>query len=188
LDGSCTNTPNNPLCDDDLFCTDDDFCDPAHADAHVTTGCVNETDPCVPKICNEADDTCDDCVANADCDDGILCTADTCDGVTGNCKNNADHDSCPDPYFCDGDDVCDPADPDADSNGCVHPGNPCGGVTPICDETDDVCEACVSNAECDDGIDCTDDTCNGATGACSNLDNCTLPEVCNMTTGQCEIP
>jgi hypothetical protein len=205
--GACTNTPVDVLCDDDQFCTDDDFCNPDHDDADETTGCVNETDPCncahpsnpcgfggvagfleERKLCNEADDTCDDCTGNEDCDDDILCTEDTCNGATGVCTNESNSDNCPDPDFCDGVDECDPMSVDADANGCVQPGNPCGGDTPICDEADDVCEACVSNAECDDGIDCTTDTCNGTTGACDNVDNCTLPEVCNLDTGECEVP
>ena len=201
-DGSCTNTPVNVLCDDDLFCTDDDFCDPDDENADETTGCVNETDPCecahpsdpcggAPgdrKICSEINNgECQDCNANQDCDDGITCTLDSCAGLAGVCTNQTDDDSCPDPDFCDGDDVCDPTNDDADANGCLQPGYPCGGTTPVCDEADDgSCNACTSNLDCDDGIDCTNDSCNGLTGACTNGPddgNCTGADQCSDTLG-----
>ncbi len=88
--------------------------------------------------------------------------------------------------FCDGVDVCDPTDVDADAAGCVGPGDPCGGGTPICDEVNDMCDACVANAECDDGIDCTDDTCDGTNGNCDNVDNCPGVLTCNLVTDVCE--
>ena len=200
--GSCTNTPVHVLCDDDLYCTDDDICDPDDDDADETTGCVNETDPCEcahpgdpcggepgdRMLCRETNNgECVECGANGDCDDGITCTLDTCAGATGVCTNDTDDDSCPNPDFCDGVDECDPNDGDADANGCVQPGDPCGAATPICDEADDVCEACQSNADCDDDVDCTDDFCNDpGAGECNNVDNCPGLETCNLGTGVCE--
>jgi hypothetical protein len=73
---------------------------------------------------------------------------------------------CPDPLFCDGEDICLPGDPDADDDGCVGPGDPCFPL--VCNENADTCDDCTANADCDDGVDCTVDTCNGATGECTN--------------------
>ncbi len=39
-------------------------------------------------------------------------------------------------------------------------------------------EECMSNAQCDDGVDCTDDTCDTLTGACMNTDNCLGGLIC----------
>lgn len=208
--GSCTNTRVDSRCDDNKFCTADDRCDPDDDDASDVTGCVNDTDPCncnfpsnpcgfavaggfiQRKICSEANNgECNDCTANSQCSDNIACTADTCNGTNGVCENVDDDDLCSDPDFCDGVDFCDPDDEDADSNGCVNPGNPCNNNFPICDETGNDCEACTSNTECDDwvgrdDINCTDTTCNGVTGACSNTannGNCPVGQVCNPAVG-----
>lgn len=177
--GVCTSTNNDANCPDLDFCDGVDVCDPLNANADAD-GCTQPGTPCPPVVnptfgaCNEATDACFECTSNADCSDGIPCTVDVCnDPSTGLCTNTADNTLCPDPAFCDGIDTCTPADPDADANGCLAPGTPCGGVTPICDEGTDTCDGCVSNAECDDGVDCTDDTCDGLTGACVFTDNCT---------------
>lgn len=191
--GFCVNSHENARCDDGQFCTDDDFCDPTDPRADATTGCVNVTDPCnctrndYPcggmycdrKLCNEVTDTCDDCVSNAQCDDGVTCTEDLCNGITGTCS------SLPNDYNCPDLDFCDPEHPDADSNGCVQPGNPCRNPTPICHAIDDTCRPCTSNGECDDGVVCTDDMCDVGTGSCWSLDSCPGTEVCNLATGQC---
>lgn len=52
--GSCQYTPNNALCEDSLFCTGAETCNPA-------SGCVSAGNPCDPtlEICNEATDACD---------------------------------------------------------------------------------------------------------------------------------
>jgi hypothetical protein len=202
--GACTNAPDNAECDDDLFCTEDDFCDPEDDEANGTTGCVNTGDPCElaanvaggyfvqRKICTEAGNgDCLDCTSNGDCNDGITCTEDTCNGATGVCTNVGDNDLCPDPDFCDGADFCNPNDEDADGNGCVRPGDPCENNFPICDESGNDCEACTSNSECvgspeEDDVGCTDSTCNGATGACENTpndDNCGAGEICDAVLG-----
>ena len=72
-------------------------------------------------------------------------------------------------------DVCDPADADADANGCVFSGNPCAGATPICDEEATDCNACTGNEDCDDDVACTVDLCNDpGAGECSNTADDTL--------------
>lgn len=189
--GSCVNTPLDSLCPDPLKCDGVDLCDPNNADADATTGCYAPGNPCDPKVCNESTyvegdpNTCTNCTSNADCSDGIPCTADTCDGATGNCSHNADNTLCPDTLFCNGDDVCAPNDPDADASGCVNGlenAYPCANA---CNEATNTCFACTSNLECSDGVACTTDVCDGNTGLCTHTDNCTSG-TCNLQSGQCE--
>ncbi len=59
------------------------------------------------------------CSVDADCNDGVACTTESCDLATGQCVNAADHAVCDDGLFCTGFEVCDR------NVGCVTPGNPC---------------------------------------------------------------
>jgi len=185
--GTCNYANIDANCPDALNCDGVDFCDPANPNAD-DDGCVPPGDPCDPKLCDEATyvvgdpGTCVDCTSNADCNDVITCTLDTCDGVTGNCWHTPDDALCPDASFCDGVDTCDPADPDADVDGCVPNPWACGNA---CNENTDSCFDCTSNADCNDGIPCTDDTCDGGTGICTHADNCGIA-TCNVQSGQCQ--
>ncbi|HLK40184.1 MAG TPA: putative metal-binding motif-containing protein, partial [Polyangiaceae bacterium] len=80
------------------------------------------------------------CVDDAQCDDSIACTYDSCDGSVGRCRNVPDDAQCDDGVFCDGKERC------VLRHGC-QPG-------PV--ET------------CEDGNECTIDTCVEATKSCSN--------------------
>jgi len=185
--GSCTNNPIDANCPNPLNCDGVDICDPSDPQSDGD-GCVQPGNPCAPMPCDEATyivgdpETCVGCASNADCDDGITCTLDTCDGVTGNCSHSNADALCPDAAFCDGVDVCEPSDPDADADGCVPNPYACDNA---CSENTDSCFDCTSNAECNDGISCTDDICNGGTGSCSHYDNCGLL-TCNVQSAQCE--
>jgi hypothetical protein len=189
--GSCNNNPVSANCPDPLKCDGVDYCDPFDPNADAD-GCVQPGDPCDPKLCVEADyvvgdpATCTDCTSNADCNDGIACTNDTCDGVSGTCFRVPDSTLCPDPLYCDGPDFCDPTNIYADAAGCVPPFSlPC--APEACREIEnDECFLCTSNADCDDGIDCTDDFCDGVNGWCSYADNCEVGLSCNYNTGECE--
>ncbi len=116
---------------------------------------------------------------------------DTCD-AGGNCESNhAAWAECDDGVFCNGNDVC------SDSGYCSwHGVDPCAASGQLCDETTDSCVECLTDTDCDDGlyctgtetcvagvcqsgtavdcddtIDCTDDSCNDATESCDNLAN-----------------
>jgi len=186
--GSCNNTNIDANCPDTLNCDGVDFCDPANPDAD-DDGCVQPGNPCDPQLCDEGTyvvgdpGTCVDCTANADCDDGVTCTQDVCDGGTGNCSHTDTDALCPDGSFCDGVDTCNPADPDADADGCVPNPYACGNA---CNENNDACFDCASNGDCNDGIACTDDFCDGFSGLCSHNDNCPLLTICNLVNGDCE--
>ncbi len=138
-------------------------------DAPAVTG----TGDAGPPGC-EADEECDDgdpcngreeceggsCVSTGvpDCDDGVACTADGCEG--GACTH------VPDDSLCAVGDACDAA------HGCG--GRECGGDGD-CDDgrACNGLERCVDGTcrtdpepECDDGVTCTVDRCDEATGGC----------------------
>lgn len=186
---TCANVNNDDNCLDPLNCDGDDICDPTDPDAGAD-GCYAPGNPCDPKLCDEVTfdpldpaGTCVDCTANAECDDGLTCTLDTCNGVTGDCSHVDTDALCPDALFCDGVDTCEPGNPAADADGCVPNPHECANA---CNEGTNACFDCESNAECSDGIDCTDDTCDGGTGVCTRTNNCPGLEVCNLQSGECE--
>lgn len=138
--------------------------------------------------CDGVGDACD-CEPNspANCDDGDACTADTCDLGSLTCVHTDVSATCDDGNPCT-DDSCVP------SSGCTHSPNsaPCDDGNPC--TTGDVCGGgvCAGGAptNCDDGIACTDDTCDGSSGcihtpnpsSCDDGNPCT-DDVCDLGTG-----
>ncbi len=143
-----------------------------------------------------------------DCNDGNVCTDDSCDPNTG-CQHTDNTASCDDnnactvgdvcadgactagttPLNCDDSNVC-TTDSCDQATGCQHTDN-----TAPCDDgnactVDDVCAGgkCTSGTplSCDDGNVCTDDSCNSATGCvntantapCDDGNACTENDVC----------
>jgi hypothetical protein len=131
------------------------------------------------------------CASDADCDDGLHCNgAETC--VDNVCQDGTPP-SCPDDgLFCNGSEVCDEV-----IDGCGHTGNPCTEPGTLCDEVADQCVvvACYSDADCDDGEDCSADTCHNPaeiTAYCENLwpacgltDGCCGPDCSSATDDDC---
>ena len=175
--GTCqSGTP--PDCDDGVGCTVD-TCD------EVNDACVNMPDDAScddNNVCNGSE-TCDpvnDCQAGTplDCDDGNLCTTDSCDPLTG-CAN--------DPVVCPEGEQCDPGRPDE----CVIPpectvdadcddGMFCNGAE-TCDTATGTCQS-GTPPDCDDGVGCTVDTCDEVNDACVNTPDdasCDDGDVCN---------
>jgi hypothetical protein len=70
---SCDNTPDNSLCDDGLWCNGEEYCD-------ATLGCQAGTPP--------------------DCDDGGVCTIDSCNETTDSCDHIPDDSLCEEGYEC----------------------------------------------------------------------------------------
>ena len=104
------------------------------------------------------------CTQDADCDDGVACTIDTCQVGTGLCEHSSDSAWCDNGLFCDGPEVCDPV------LGC-RPGDP---------------------PACDDGVDCTIDRCDVSLDACVSVADdaacedatfCNGVEFCDTTLG-----
>jgi hypothetical protein len=98
-----------------------------------------------------------------DCSDGVGCTDDSCNEASNLCVNTPNDANCPDDgLFCDGNELCDPF---AD---CISTGDQCPAGT-TCNEDTDTCDSvgCISDAECDNGQFCDGlETCNIATGEC----------------------
>ncbi len=101
------------------------------------------------------------CVNNAGCNDGNPCTSDTC--IAGECVYSkvANGTPCPDSLFCNGAETC--------LAGFCAPAPPCVDQA-HCDEVNNRCLSCITNAECNDGNTCTTDTCVIGTG-CQNQNN-----------------
>ncbi len=188
--GRCANTPNDGSCED---------LGPCKASTCTSTGCESEnvqngttcTDPvsgntgmCVAGACSTS------CVADAQCDDGIDCTVDTCDTDTGVCNAPTFDDSvCDDGMSCTVDACA--------ATGCTNALAPddtactiAGGAAGTCNAG--VCvTGCTGDAECDDGIDCTVDACDTSTGACSSVPDNTMcddgvpctADACSAATG-----
>ena len=195
-----------PNCDDGNVCTDD-TCSPS-------TGCVhtNNTAPCTDGNACTTNDTCShgSCAGGPalNCNDGNLCTDDSCDPTTG-CLHGNNTLPCNDGNACTTNDACSGgrcvggAGPNCDdgnlctddscnpTTGCVHTNNtaPCNDGNAC--TTNDACSGgnCVGGAppSCDDGNPCTDDGCNQATGCvhtnnaapCSDGNMCTTNDACS---------
>lgn len=149
---ACTNAPDDGACDNGVFCDGAERCDS-----------VNDCQPGVPPAC----------------DDGVVCTVDTCDPATDSCVNAPDDAACNNGVFCDGVEVCDPA---AD---CLVGQDPCPGQ--FCLEGETRCVDCLTDADCDDGVFCTGAEGCDASGACQpGGAPCPPGEACNPITDACE--
>jgi len=156
-------------------------------------------DRCTLDACDSGTATCRHAVRS--CDDHQLCTRDACDPATGRCTNAPE--ACDDGVACTNDycnwdwfeagdkppcqhQAIDAACADADpctldrcdlTAGCVHDPDPacspCVLGTPGC-------TACVAGDACDDGIYCTDDSCDTGLGRCRHDANSFW---CNNGTG-----
>ena len=88
------------------------------------------------------------------CDDGISCTVDSCNEGTDSCDNVTNDGLCDNGLFCDGAETC------SATLGCQ------AGTAP----------------NCDDGVSCTNDSCNEGTDSCDNVadnSNCDDGAWCN---------
>ncbi len=224
--GNCNGTCSGGLCvpcacDDDADCDDGFACTTDSCDNGV---CVYQTDDAVcddGQWCNGAER----CVVDQgcqpgqppDCDDGVGCTDDSCDEDADQCSNVVDHANCDDGDWCDGAEVCDavqdcqPGQPpdcddgvgctddscDEDADRCVNTpvdancddGDWCNGAE-VCDAVQD-CQP-GQPPDCDDGVGCTDDSCDEDVDQCSNVVNhascddgqwCNGAEVCDAVQG-----
>ena len=109
------------------------------------------------------------------CDDGASCTlADDCQ--IGLCGGTPDPAPCQNPWFCDGPEVCEPDNANADPNTGCAPGTPPNCADPVdcttdfCDESQDRCRRIADDSACEnDGLYCNGEPkCDLVTG-CSNV-------------------
>jgi hypothetical protein len=103
------------------------------------------------------------CVDDAQCDDGIACTYDSCDQAVGRCLNIPDNSQCQDGNYCDGEEQCVPGvgcQPGAvvscdNGNACQIA--TCVEATKSCQYTlRDVDQDGDPDSHCDPGHDCDD--------------------------------
>ena len=135
-------TTSGPPCTSDEECADDVGCT---VDLCTPSGCTNVPDA---SLCDDGlvctVDTCDgslDCQhghTDAGCDDGLGCTIDSCDDATDSCVNAPCDGLCDDGTFCDGVERCDSA------LGCVQGAPSCdldqACAQSSCNESSDTCK------------------------------------------------
>jgi cysteine-rich repeat protein len=183
---SCVNDPNDANCPDDgAFCNGMEFCDPAN-------DCSSMGDPCpAGTVCDEGGDACVDAPG---CGDGVLDPGEECDDgntmdgdcCSATCQFEPSGSSCEDGQFCNGEETCDGA-------GTCLPGEPVDCDDGIdcsvdsCNEVDDVCESVANDSLCaDDGLFCTgQEVCDVFAGCVSTGDPCDRGEVCDEAAGAC---
>ena len=166
---SCSHTPSNEFCDDDVFCDGLEVCDPL-------LGCRDGTPP--------------------NCADGVICTTDICVEATETCQHTPNDGLCQNDLFCDGAEVCDPnegceAGPPRNCNdnvdctidACIEEANMCFNTpsTQFCSNGQfcDGIEFCHptqgcqpgTDVICDDDLDCTTDSCNEGVNHCFFVPN-----------------
>lgn len=120
------------------------------------------------------------CTKNADCNDEIECTTDTCNKSTYTCVYTPVNSYCDDGLYCTGVDVCDPANGNPET-GCYSPGVPCS-TGQCCYEDDDLCSTspptgtlCASDPGEDVNIFCPPA---GADRYCTNSDDLNYEDMC----------
>ena len=198
-DGACNDVadaceavpvPEGAACDDGLFCNSGETCTGGSCNGGAATDCDDGVG-CTADACNEAADACDNVPQDATCADGLYCNGDeACDGLLG-CQAGTAVD-CDDAVACTLD-TCNEATDSCDfvaSDGACDDGLYCNGV-----ETCDSLLGCQAGIPpCDDGIACTQDSCNEATdscdfvpndSACDDEDACTENEYCDVLAGGC---
>ena len=145
--GECEDSADNDRdglfdCDDD-GCSGSPSCTGGDGDADVDSPACSDDEECDDGVFCNGEETCDPATGCEDgeapsCDDGVACTVDTCDLTADECLHGPVDGECDDGLFCNGAEVCDP------SGGC-SPGSP---------------------PDCDDGIDCTEDSCDNVSDLC----------------------
>jgi hypothetical protein len=203
----CINCSGDAQCNDSNPCTTDTCSGGACQNTTVTDGTACPDGD----LCNGGE-TCQagSCTAGTppNCDDGNVCTDDSCDSGTG-CQHPAvpDGSSCADGTVCNGDETCQGGSCASGTALDCDDGNPCttDGCLPVsgCEHTalpndsscsdGDACngaETCQAGSctagtapNCDDGNVCTADSCDPGAGcqnpALSNGTACADGDVCN---------
>jgi len=197
--GGCVHTPNNGACNDGQFCNGVETCSTtlgcvSGAPPNCSDGVACTIDSCdsIANACAHAanDGFCDDgvfCNGDETCDtgqgcvttgpvvcpsDGVSCTVEACDEIAMGCDSTPTPALCPPNEFCSAVSGCIPAPPCDDDSQCQD-GDLCNGVETCEGEIINVPLSGICTAgqpvSCDDGVTCTNDSCDPATGTCSSL-------------------
>jgi hypothetical protein len=176
-------TPNDPFCDNGIFCDGAETCDVLLDCQAGVPPIVNDGVGCTDDVCDETNDVvlntpndalCDNtlfcdgletCDPLLDClpgpppvvDDGIGCTNDSCDEAGDVIVNVPDDVNCDNGLFCDGPEFCDP-ELDCQDGPLPHDDG-VGCTVDSCDELNDSILNVVDDASCDNGVLCSTDHC-----------------------------
>jgi hypothetical protein len=186
--GKCLALSGSP-CDDGNPCTLDG-CDPVNGCYHsVDNGatCTDGNECTVGDSCSGGQ-----CVGKSQnaCDDGDVCTNDTCDGAKGCAHTALDGGKCEDGDACTTGDTCKSGACASGGLKACTDGQPC--TTDGCDAKSGACKFTpLLSGPCEDGNLCTNnDTCSsgqcaaGKARDCSDANPCTL-DSCDPATGNC---
>lgn len=151
-DGECDFIPDHDSCESGTCNTRTDCVPPtSHAECEDDGDCERDGIGCTIPVCDRGscrevatNDFCrtdgstrvcvpgtgggcrfDECDDADDCDDGVLCTSDSC-ASDGRCRHNPSNAVCGSGY------LCDPSDADADDDGCLPRGACAPGQTQTC--------------------------------------------------------
>lgn len=160
VDGSCQSEPlaDGTACNDGDWCTVQDTCT-AGTCAGTARDCSDDRD-CTDDSCDSSRNACDHqprdgfCLIGGECfSDGAVNPANVCQACLAATAPTdwSDHDgaACDDGNRCTGEDTCS--------------GGVCAGTA--------IAGCCLEDADCDDGLDCTSDSCRQADGTCDNQVN-----------------
>lgn len=143
-------------CTGDAECNDNNSCT---LNSCVAGSCQTRPTPagqtCEAGYCNGSS-RCVACLNAGQCNDNIECTVDTCDGGTCHSRTSSRGTTCQGG-------VCNGATPPM-CVACVSDSQ-CGGTTPHCNTQTSQCQACLNDGQCEDGNQCTTNTCRA--GACT---------------------
>ncbi len=162
--------PAQAGCATDAECDDGAFC--------------NGAESCVAGACQAG--------SPVNCDDGVGCTDDSCNETTDSCDNAANNTNCNNSLFCDGAETCD-ALLDCQAGTPPNCDDSVSCTDDSCNETTDSCENAANNTNCDNGLFCDGvETCDalldcqaGTSPNCDDGVNCTA-DSCNEDTDLCE--
>ncbi len=167
----------------------DDADDLVFAVGASTPPCTVDADCDDGAFCNGAE-VCNAGVCEAgtamDCDDGVSCTNDSCNEGTDSCDNVADDANCDDGAFCNGAETCDAVN-DCQAGTAPDCDDGVGCTNDSCNEGSDSCDNVADDANCDDGAFCNGaETCDAVNDCQAGTNPCSGGQTCNETTDICE--
>ncbi len=127
------------------------------------------------------------CKSDAFCDDGEVCTIDTCDSVSGQCVHTPWSGPCDDDDACTDGDKCSIGKCKSGKSKQCTDNDPCTADTCVAGECT---HKALDESACDDGNACTttdkcvNGVCSGTTKSCDDNNPCTV-DSCSKSTGSC---